>query len=406
MSKKILVICQHFWPENFRINDLCEGFFSRNIEIDVLCGEPNYPKGEWFPGYSVFRNRREIHNGIRIFRTFEIRRKNNTNLRIFLNYMCFPIASIFHLPELLKNHYDRIFIYQLSPVYMAWAGLLMGKLSRTPVVMYIMDLWPENLYSVLPFRNPLIRGILMKTSSDCYRQADKLICLTEAMRRIVQERTRKSETNLCVIPQCCEKLYEKPFPVPELMKRFPDGFRLIFTGNISPAQDYQVMTAAAKLLEEQHCRIHWIIVGDGMSCDDFKELVRKEGLEHCFSFEGFHPVEEIPGYTYLADGLIACLAKSSLLECTIPAKVMSYIASGKPLILAMDGEAQNLVNEHQCGFAGASGDAEALAENIRKLYQASEEERRQMGENARRLHFERFERDKNLDKLIDFLFSD
>jgi len=129
-SKRILVVCQHFWPESFRINDLCNGFIENNLEADVLCGQPNYPKGEWYDGYGLFRKRRQTHRGVNIHRTFAIRRGNNSKLRICLNYLSFTLSSLFHVPGLLKNQYDKIFIYELSPVYMAWAGILIGRLKK------------------------------------------------------------------------------------------------------------------------------------------------------------------------------------------------------------------------------------------------------------------------------------
>lgn len=402
---KLLVVCQHFWPENFRINDLCQGMSDAGVEIDVLCGEPNYPKGEWFEGYGAFRRRREIHGKIHIYRCFEIRRGNNTNVRIFANYMSFPLSSLLHIPEFLGRKYDRILIYQLSPVYMAWAGIIIGKLTHTPVVTYIMDLWPENLYSVLPFKNLLIRNKLLTTSTWCYRQSDKLICLTQAMAKIVQKRTGKHASDICVIPQCCEKLYETPVHDIKLHQRFSSGFNLVYTGNISPAQDYPLMLHTARILHNKGYRINWIIVGDGMSCKDFKRDVKASGLENTFFFEGMQPIERIPAYSELADGLIACLCRSSLLECTIPAKVMSYLASGTPIILAMDGEANSLINRNRCGFAGPSGDLKALVQNITRLYCMTEAERNEMGENSRNLHFSHFERDKNLRRMMHFVFG-
>jgi colanic acid biosynthesis glycosyl transferase WcaI len=116
-DKKVLVVCQHYWPESFRLNDICKFLVEeKNCNIEVLCGIPNYPKGKFFDGYSYFHNRKQLHDRILIHRALEIPRGKNTNLRIFLNYISFPISSLFHIPRLLTKHYDKIFIYQLSPV--------------------------------------------------------------------------------------------------------------------------------------------------------------------------------------------------------------------------------------------------------------------------------------------------
>ncbi|MCI7768239.1 MAG: glycosyltransferase family 4 protein [Oscillospiraceae bacterium] len=269
-----------------------------------------------------------------------------------------------------------------------------------------MDLWPENLYSVLDFKNPVVRRLLMASSTWFYKKSDKLIGLSQKAVEILKSRTGKPDNALCCIPQCCEKIYEENIFDEELVKRFGGKFNLVYAGNISPAQNFSLMADAAQKLRELGYDINWIIVGDGMSRQDAEKEVNEKGLGDCFYFEGFKPVEDIPKYTYIASGLVACLVQSSLLDCTIPAKVMSYIASGKPVILAMNGEAQSIVNDNKCGFAADSGDVNALVDNIIRLYSMTAEEREAMGRNGKELHYKRFERNVNLKKLIDFIFDE
>ena len=185
--KKILMVTQHFWPEAFRINDLCDYFLEKNSKIEVLCGIPNYPKGQFYEGYSYFRNRRQVHRGVLVRRAFEIPRGNNSNLRIFLNYISFPLASLFHIPRLLTKHYDKIFLFQTSPVMMSLAGIIVGKIKRIETTMYVLDLWPENLFSVLNIKNRIMRKLVTRVSHWHYKKADKLVVLSETMKtRLVE----------------------------------------------------------------------------------------------------------------------------------------------------------------------------------------------------------------------------
>jgi glycosyltransferase involved in cell wall biosynthesis len=142
-----------------------------------------------------------------------------------------------------------------------------------------------------------------------------------------------------------------------------------------------------------------------MSRKWLEDEVKKAKLSDCFFFEGFKPITDIPRYTNFADVLLGCLVKSDLLEATIPAKVLSYFAAGRPIVLAMDGEVQTLVNSVKCGFAGPTEDANALAENIKKVYSVSKKERVLMGNRARDYHFKNFERNLVLNKLYSFMFS-
>ncbi len=406
-KQRILIVCQHFWPETFRVNDIADYFLEKGNELDVLCGIPNYPEGNFFEGYSMFRNRKQIYKGISIQRAYEIPRGNNTNARIFLNYISFPISSLFYIPRLLLNKYDKIFLYQLSPVIMSIAGILIGKIKKTETTMYILDLWPENLYSVLDIKNPVLRTFAKKISHWHYRHVDKLVVLSETMRTKLIEVTGISSNKIIIIPQAAEKIYESDVRNSELEKRFNKGFNLVFTGSLTPAQSFHTIIEAAKHLESETIDdINWIIVGDGMSRKKIEEEVNKAGLKDSFYFEGQKPIEEIPEYTAIADGLVGCLVKSDLLEATIPAKVMSYIASGKPLILAMDGEVQQLINNTiKGGYVGPTEDSKQLATNIKRLRKLSANERGAMSSRLKEYHFKHFERNHLLSKLYRFIFD-
>jgi glycosyltransferase involved in cell wall biosynthesis len=400
-KKRILVVCQHYWPESFRINDLTNFFREKNCEVDVLCGIPNYPEGKFYPGYGYLKNRRQVHRGVKIIRTFELPRGNNSSLRIFLNYLSFPLASLFHIPYLLGKKYDKIFIYQLSPVMMAIAGIFLGKLTRTETTMYVLDLWPQNLFSVLRLRNKFLRSLVTGISSWHYKKVDKLIVLSKKMEEQILRVTGKSKKTI-IVPQCCEKIYEKNINDPKLTRRFKDTFNVVYAGNISPAQSFETILSASEIIKGKlGKKIRWIIVGDGMSRKAVEEVVKRRGLQDIFVFEGQKPVEEIPKYHFVADALLGTLAKSDLLEATIPAKVTSYLAAGKPVILSMDGEVRELIKREKLGFASETENPDALAVNIIKLYSLSPDERKKMGDRAKKYQRENFERNKNFEKIYN-----
>ena len=408
MSRRILIVGQHFWPESFRINDIADFLANeKGCTVDVLCGLPNYPSGKFPNGYGYFKNRRQVHKNIKIRRAFEIPRGNNSNLRIFLNYISFPIASLFHIPRLLTRKYDKILLYQLSPVMMTVTGILLGKLTRTETTMYVLDLWPENLYSVLDIKSPILRKIAASVSHWHYRHADKLVALSETMRDKLIAVTNIPADKIIVIPQAAEKLYEQQIEDKELQKRFKDTFNIVFAGNISPAQSFPTMIKAAEILKQKgYDDIRWVIVGDGMSRQQVEKDVIEKGLGDIFVFEGQKPIEDMPKYTVIANGLVGCLAKSDLLEATIPAKVMSYIASSKPLLLAMDGEVQKLINTTiRGGFAGPTEDYETLADNIEILYKLPASERQSIESRLRAYHEKHLGRNLLLEKLDTFIFS-
>lgn len=406
-KKRILIVCQHFWPESFRVNDIADYFIEQNNDVDVLCGIPNYPEGKFFSGYSAFSNRKQIHRNISIRRVLEIPRGKNTNLRIFLNYISFPFFSLFHIPRLLLKQYDKIFLYQLSPVMMSVTGIIIGKIKQTETTMYILDPWPENLFSVIKISNPLLRRIVTSSSHWHYRHVDKLIVLSDQMRKHLIETIGTKPERITVIPQAPEKIYERPVQDKEISNRFRFGFNILYTGNISPAQSFDTIIQAAKILKQRKINdINWIIVGDGMSRKEVELKIQQEGLGDIFHFEGQKPIEDIPRYNYSADLLIGCLVKSEFLEATIPAKVTSYIASGKPIVLAMDGEVQSLINNTiRCGHVGPTEDSEALADNIERIYKLPQKDRDKLGSRAKEYYLHNLERNIVLEKLLDFIYT-
>jgi colanic acid biosynthesis glycosyl transferase WcaI len=406
VAKKLLVVCQHFWPEGFRVNEICYEFANKGYDVEVVCGLPNYPSGRFSPGYGYFGRRKETYNGVKIRRCFEISRGNNSLFRLFLNYLSALFSSLFKLPYLLTQKYDRIFIYQLTPITMALVGILVSKIKRISSIMYVLDVWPDNLYSVVNIKNKLIRNVIMRVSCWYYKNVDRLITISNDSRILLKDRLELNGEKITYIPQCCEKFYEKELKDTALIERFSGSFNIVYTGNISPAQSFETVLEAAKhICDDGITDIRWIIVGDGMSLGWLKNEVDKQGLSEFFVFEGMKPVTQVPAYAFIADGMIACLNKLACKGFAIPAKVMSYFAAGRPLILSMDGEIKNIVNDNNCGYACGAEDADELYKNIRKLYLATKEERIAMGKHTKEYHLANFAWDINFDKLERFIFD-
>jgi len=290
---------------------------------------------------------------------------------------------------------------------MSIAGILLGKIKKIETTMCVLDLWPENLYSVLPLKNRQARWTIKKISHWHYRNVDKLVVLSNTMRSRVETIKGVSDKKIIVLPQACEKIYERELVDKALQQRFSHGFNILFTGNISPAQSFETIIEAATIINNSGYRdINWIIVGDGMSKVTVEKQVKEAKLDDIFYFEGQKPVEDIPKYTHIADLLIGCLVKSELLEATIPAKVMSYIAAGKPIALAMDGEVHDLINNKiKCGIATNTADSVAMANSIMTIHDLDRSARKEMGDRARAYHMKNFERNIILNKLHHFIFD-
>ena len=403
-QKKILVVTQHFWPENFRINDIVEGFLQDGIAVDVLCGLPNYPKGEWFPGYSAAGPFEEEWHGARLYRCKEVPRRGNTSVNIFLNYVSWPWYAA-HALHRLPGGYDAVFCFNTSPVLMCWPAIRYAKKHHIPFTNYVLDIWPENLYSVLNVKNKALRAIALGVSDTLYKKADRLIAMSEPLQQRLCQRTGMPPQKIAVIPQYCEDFYAVPQPDAALQAQFGGRFNLVFTGTFTPAQSLEtVITAVQDARSRGADMLHLLLVGDGMSRAALKAKVKELHAEDAVTFYGSVPATDIPKFTALADALIVCLSDSPDLGLTVPAKVASYMAAGKPVLASMDG-AGNAAVAAAGGLSSPACDAAALADNLLALTRMDAAQRAAMGQSAKEYYLAHYRRSELLRKLEHFILE-
>ena len=403
-QKKILVVTQHFWPENFRINDIVEGFLQDGIAVDVLCGLPNYPKGEWFPGYSAAGPFEEEWHGALLYRCKEVPRRGNTSVNIFLNYVSWPWYAA-HALHRLPGGYDAVFCFNTSPVLMCWPAIRYAKKHHIPFTNYVLDIWPENLYSVLNVKNKALRAIAQGVSDALYKKADRLIAMSEPLQQRLCQRTGMPPQKIAVIPQYCEDFYAVPQPDAALQAQFGGRFNLVFTGTFTPAQSLEtVITAVQDARSRGADMLHLLLVGDGMSRAALEAKVKELHAEDAVTFYGSVPATDIPKFTALADALIVCLSDSPDLGLTVPAKVASYMAAGKPVLASMDG-AGNAAVAAAGGLSSPACDAAALADNLLALTRMDATQRAAMGQSAKEYYLAHYRRSELLRKLEHFILE-
>ena len=372
---KILIISQHYYPEPFRITDICEELVKRGHEVSVITGLPNYPKGEIYPGYRDKSKREEEINGVKVHRCFTIGRKGGVVKRV-LNYYSFALSSKAYAAR-LKEEFDVVLVNQLSPVMMAWAGIRYKKKHKKKLVLYCLDLWPESLIAGGIRRGSVIYKIFRKVSEKVYRQADTLLITSRMFRGYLEKEFGIPEEKISYLPQYAERLF-----TPEDCRKEPDGtIDLMFAGNIGAAQSVQTLLRAAKLTQDIE-NLYWHIVGDGSERERCEKLASELGLKRV-TFYGKKPLSEMPIYYKKADAMLVSLMKDPVLSLTLPGKVQTYMAAGKPLICSADGETAEVVKEADCGLCSGAEDAEALAENVRKFcLDAGADAKRKYAENS------------------------
>lgn len=391
---RILVVSQYFWPENFRINDLVAELCARGHEVTVLTGVPNYPEGDRFPDFAAAPERFSRFAGARIVRVPMLTRGQG-RLRLVLNYLSFAAAGALWGPWRLRGlRFDSIFVFQTSPITAALPALLMRRWKQAPVLMWILDLWPETLSAIGVVRSPRALALVGALVRFIYRRCDRVLVQSRAFAANVR-RYADQPDKLRYFPGWAEDVFARggtpATPAPELAP-YEDCFKVLFAGNIGEAQDFPTVLQAAQRLKARD-DIRWIVVGDGRAAAGLRADIQRLGLQERVILLGRHPLERMPSFFSGADALLVSLRRDPIFAMTIPGKVQSYLAAGVPLVGMLDGEGADVIRESGGGLVGPSGDAEALAANVEALAAMTQDQRRALGERGRRYGAAEFDRD-------------
>jgi len=390
---KILVVSQHYWPEPFPSADVCEQLAKMGHTVHVVTDVPNYPMGYIFPEYKGGKRRRERRNGVEIFRTFTVGRRNNILFRL-LNYYSFAISSTLFVQK-LKGDYDVVFAYQSSPVMMVTAALSYAKKWKKKCVLYCLDLWPASLAAGGITENSPIFRFFHRVSKRLYRKADRILITSQMFRDYFKREFGIEEDTIGYLPQYADSAFDDVLPA-----KTPDGVTdLLFAGNVGAAQSLNTVLDAAKLLQGK-ADLRWHIVGDGSELNNLQARAKELSLTNVI-FHGRKPKEDMPKYYAMADAMLVTLTADPSIGMTLPAKVQSYMAAGKPVIAAANGEIPRVIADSGCGYCAHAEDAAGLAEAVLQFLNCKE--RDALGSRAREYYLSHFTCDMFMKTLISYL---
>lgn len=405
--KHILLISQYFYPETFRVNDMAVEWVKRGYKVTVLTGIPNYPMGKFYDGYDKNHRTRETWNGVNIIRIPLVARGNSSNkllntIGMTRNYFSFVRSGKKWVKseEAANLHADLVFTFEVSPMTQAKIGVWYGQRYNVPTFLYVQDLWPENVETVTGIHNRMIIGPIDKMVDNIYRNTDAIFTTSPSfVEAIVNRKNPVDRNKVHYWPQYAEEFY-KPLE-PQSINEIPnDGnFKIAFTGNIGTAQGLDILPKTAKLLKDENVR--FVIVGDGRYQAKFEKQIEEHNVRDMFIMMSRVQAEKIPEILSVCDAGFISFNNTSLWENTIPAKLQSYMACGKPIIASASGETQRVINEANCGVCTAIGNSDALADGIKKMMKMNI---KLLGNNAHSYFEEHFNK-KLLMDMMDQYFN-
>lgn len=395
---RILVITQYFWPENFRVNDLVLGLKERGHDIIVLTGKPNYPSGNFAKGYNFFSQSIDYYQGIKVYRSNLIPRGRGSGIRLMLNYISFAFFSVFKVFK-IEEKPDVIFVYEPSPITVGIPAIVAKWIFEIPMHIWVQDIWPHSLQSAGNLNNRFLLNIVDRLTRYIYWHCDKVFIQSKAFKSILLAQG-VPEDKIEYFPNWTEEYYIPMAKDADYAQYFSGSINLIFAGNIGEAQDFSTLIDTAVLLNKKNPEINWIVIGSGRFESEVKERIRALKLDRTFKLIGSFAPEEMPKFFSHADALIVSLKKDPIFSITIPSKIQSYLACGKPILAMLDGEGSRIIEEANAGLTCEAGTAEEFAKLILRFVQLSEDVRKRMGESGRNFYEKAFERNLLIDQLL------
>lgn len=384
MATRILLLTQWFDPEpTFKGLVFARELVAQGFEVEVITGFPNYPGGKVYPGYRVKLIQREIIDGVRVTRVPLYPSHGQGGLGRVLNYLSFAASSLLY-GLLVARRPDVIYAYH-PPLTVGMSAALIRLFRRVPVVYDIQDMWPDTLRATGMFSNERALRVVGRVCDWVYRCSDQIVVLSPGFKRLLIERgvpAAKIDViyNWCAEELVCAKGVEAPVGFPA-----PSHFRVLFAGNMGKAQALDAVIEAAAMLKERAPGISLVFLGGGVDVERLKALSSERRLDNVTFLPGV-PMSQVSAYLANADALLVHLKKDPLFAITIPSKTQAYMAVGKPLLMAVEGDAADLVRAADCGLVVEPENARSLAEACMKLAALDLHARTQMGERAARFY--------------------
>lgn len=393
---RILLVSQYFYPENFRINDLALKLQERGHDVTILTGIPNYPQGRFYDGYTMFKNRYEIWNGMEIHRVPIFPRYHGA-LRLSLNYLSFVVFGCYKAKVMKKHNFDVIYAFGTSPITQALPALTMKKRIHVPVILHVQDLWPENVIVLTGVKNRLVLKGLDRMVDFIYNRCDRILGTSHSFVEAIRERRGLADKRKVGYWPQYSVVEKSDQTVPGMFD--PSFFHIVFTGNVGEGQGLSMMIEAASLC--RGTKIRWHIVGSGRDLAHIKSFAREKKVEDLVMFHGRKPEAEIPAVLNGADAALMIINPNPIFEKTIPAKFQTYLACGCAILGCMEGEVRRLIRENGVGMCADRISGKSLAECAKKMSACSEEELLVFRKNALKLSRDEFDCDRLINGLLE-----
>lgn len=402
---RVLVVSQYFWPEQFRVNEIVKSFKDKGFEVDILTGIPNYPEGQVFKEYTSNKEDFNYYQGARIYRVPIWLRRNSNQFNLFLNYLSFILSgTIFGFLKLRKKKYDYIFTFATSPITVCIVSIFFSKLKKAKSIVWVLDLWPNILIELNIVKNKFLYKIILNLVKKIYLSNDLILAQSNTFVKIINKQIYPHKKDVHFFPAWPENLIDESNKENQnqIISSFSKNItKIVFTGNVGEAQNFDTIFKAAKMLKNEK-NLLWIVIGSGRKLEQIKSQIKKEGIKN-FIFKGHVPLSEIKNYHENADMLLISLSKGEGLSGTIPGKLQTYLNSKKFIVGLIEGEAKKIIEETNSGKCFDPEDYIEFSNFIKKALKDKELLKIENSISVTEYLNKYFNKKKIIDKLFDLI---
>tara|TARA_A100001015_G_scaffold310254_1_gene411289 strand:+ start:968 stop:2161 length:1194 start_codon:yes stop_codon:yes gene_type:complete len=397
LAKRVLIYTNHFHPEQFKINEIVGWLSSQENHIRVITGLPNYPSGNIITGYSD-----KIYKKILINRLLLIPRGNASNLMLLINYLSYFIScSIFTLYiAIFKKKYDIIFVHHTSPIFISIHPILYSLFHKSKKILWDLDIWPESLKAVGVVKSKIFNKLIKSIVKWIYSKYDSILVSSKPLVKIVQKRYNGK---VIYFPNWADKVVEQN----QVKKNYninvnSDKFNIIYTGNLGKSQNLKSLVSTIESVDNN---IHWIFVGGGRTKQEFLNELKSKDLINKTTFIDQVKIDKIPTIARSANALFLSLKKDEIFSKTVPAKLQTYMALGKPIIGVLNGEGARLIIESNCGLVVENYDYLELVKKINNFAHKSDFELNILGTNAKKFYNKNFNSKHRKQQILKIIYE-
>lgn len=401
---RILVVSQYFWPESFIINDLVRNLTAQGHIVKILTGKPNYPDGAVFEGYSAAGySEEDFESKARVCRAPLRPRGASGAKNLLFNYLSFIVNGLKFYPAAVKGEtYDAIFVFAPSPITSVIPAIYLKWKLNSHLAVWVQDLWPESLSATGFIKNKFALRVVGWMVKGIYAFVDTLLVQSRAFRQPVARYA--DPVKIVYYPNSYQdvpaSLQETQIPAP-LLAELDNHFCLVFAGNLGTAQSVETLVEVADKIRHLH-GLRIVLVGSGSMLRWIESQKQSRNLDNLL-LAGRFSATEMPHFFSRAAGLLVTLKQDEAFSYTIPSKVQAYLAAGRPIIAALDGEGASVIQEARAGLTSPAQDAAGMAGCIEQLFNMSPDERESLGAAGRAYYLEHFEMERQSQRLVEIL---